>query len=139
MSSCEAELIALADCAIELLYVSKVAEFIGLEMDGPVEVYTDNKGARDLCHRFSAAQNSRHIDRKMYKMRELRGAGVVDVSHIAGTENPADMFTKVLPPQVFHKHRKVVMNLHGAEGVVAPRTRGSSGGSTADVDEAGAP
>ena len=52
-------------------------------------------------------------------MRELRGAGVVDVRHIAGTENPADMFTKVLPPQVFHKHRKVVMNLHGAEEVVA--------------------
>ena len=86
------------------------------EMDGPVEVFTDNKGAHDLCHRFSAAQHSRHIDRKMFKMRELRGAGVVDVRHIPGTENPADLFTKVLPPQVFHKHRKVVLNLHGEAG-----------------------
>ena len=75
----------------------------------------------------------------MFKMRELRGAGVVDVRHISGTENPADVFTKVLPPQVFHKHRKFVMNLHGEEGVVAPTARGSSGESAADADEVGEP
>ena len=68
-------------------------------------------------------------------------SGVVDVRHIAGTENPADMFTKVLPPQTFHKHRKFVMNLHGEEGVVAPLARGSSGGPAADGDagDEGAP
>ena len=72
-------------------------------------------------------------------MRELRGAGVVDVRHIAGTENPADMFTKYLPPQVFHKHRKTVMNLHGKEEVVAPLARGSSGGAVADTVEGATP
>ena len=115
MSSTEAELVALADCAIELLYVMRVLEFIGYEIEGPIEVYTDNKGAHDLCHHYSAAQHSRHIDRKLFKMRELRGAEIVDVRHVAGTENPADVFTKVLSPQVFHKHRKTVMNLHGNE------------------------
>ena len=115
MSSTEAELVALADCAIELLYVMRVLEFIGYEIEGSIEVYTDNKGAHDLCHRYSAAQHSRHIDRKLFKMRELRGAEIVDVRHVAGTENPADVFTKVLSPQVFHKHRKTVMNLHGNE------------------------
>ena len=113
MSSCEAELIALADAAIELLHVRALLEFIGHEFDGPVEVATDNKAAYDLCHRFTSAQNSRHIDRKLFKMRELRGAGLVTVSHVPTELNPADLFTKILSRQPFEKHRKTVLNLPG--------------------------
>ena len=71
---------------------------------------TDNKGAFDLCHRFTSAQHSRHVDRKMFKMRELRGAGTVVVKHIPTENNPADMFTKVLTRQVFERHARFVMN-----------------------------
>ena len=52
MSSCESELVALADCAIELLCIIGVAEFMGLEINGPVEVCTDSKAAYDLGHRL---------------------------------------------------------------------------------------
>ena len=86
-------------------------QFIGFEVDGAVPVYTDNKAAHDLCNRFTTAQNSRHVDRKMFKMRELRGAGVVEVMHIATELNPSDLFTKVLGRQVFEKHRSTVLNL----------------------------
>ena len=111
MSVCESELVALADCAIELLYISAVAKFIGHEQSGPIEVGTDSKAAHDLCHRYTSAQNSRHIDRKLFKMRELRGADVVTVRHIAGETNPADLFTKILSRQIFERHRKTVLNL----------------------------
>ena len=56
---------------------------------------------------------SRHIERKLYKMRELRGAGVVTVKYLQTAENTADIFTKVLQRQPFEKHRKVVLNLPG--------------------------
>ena len=75
MSSCESELVALADCAIELLHVVSVLNFLGHATPDAVDVFTDSKAAYDLCHRFTTAQNSRHVDRKMFKMRELRGAG----------------------------------------------------------------
>ena len=127
MSSTEAELIALADCAIELLYVKAVVEFIGHEIDGAIEACTDNKGAYDLCHRFTSAQHSRHIDRKIFKMRELRGAGVVQVRHVGTDDNPADLFTKILSRQPFEKHRKYVLNLAGDTGVeFATRVRMST-------------
>jgi hypothetical protein len=116
MSTCEAELIALADCAIELLYIIGLLRFLGHEIDEAIEVYTDNKAAYDLCHRFNSAQNSRHIDRKLFKMRELRGLGVVTVAHVPTAENPADLFTKVLDKQPFDKHRKFVHNLLGDTG-----------------------
>jgi len=78
---------------------------------------TDSKTAYDLCHRFTTSTNSRHIDRKMFKMRELRGAGRVVVRHIPGETNPADLFTKILSRQPFEKHRKTVLNLAGDTGV----------------------
>ena len=93
MSSCEAELIALADCAIELLHMLFLLEFLGLDVSEAVEVCTDSKAAFDLCHRFTSAQNSRHVDRKLFKMRELRGEGRVVVRHIPGETNPADLYT----------------------------------------------
>ena len=86
MSSTEAELVALADCAIELLYVMRVLEFIGYEIEGSIEVYTDNKGAHDLCHRYSAAQHSRHIDRKLFKMRVGIPIGESTVSDVSNTK-----------------------------------------------------
>jgi len=114
MSSTEAELIALCDCAIELIYIKELVGFLGHDVTGAVKTYTDNKGAYDLCHRFTSASNSRHVDRKLFKMRELRGAGVVTVDHIPTESNPADLFTKVLARATFEKHRAFVMNTGAA-------------------------
>ena len=49
--------------------------------------------------------------RKLYKMRELRGAGIVTVKYVPTDDNTADLFTKVLTRQPFEKHRRRVMNL----------------------------
>ena len=61
------------------------------------------------------------IDRKVYKMRELRGAGEVDVGLIPTERNPADLFTKILSRQPFEKHRKTVLNLSAGEVVEQAR------------------
>ena len=95
----------------------QVVKFIGVDVDTPVPVHTDSKAAYDLCHRYTSAQNTRHVDRKLFKMRELRGAGTVQVRHVPGDTNAADLFTKIFPRQVFERHRKFVLNLPGDTGV----------------------
>ena len=55
----------------------------------------------------------------MYKMRELRGAGMVTVKHLPTDLNTADLFTKILSRPVFERHRKTVLNTPGGEGVDA--------------------
>jgi hypothetical protein len=138
MSSCESELVALADCAIELLHVTSLVNFLGHETPDAIEVHTDSKAAFDLCHRFTSAQNSRHVDRKLFKMRELRGAGRVVVRHIPGESNPADILTKVLSRQPFEKHRKVILNLPGDTGAEYAR-RVARRGASSLRDETSAP
>ena len=115
MSTTEAELVALAECAIELISLKGVLETLGYEVDGPIDVGTDNKGAYDLCHRYTSAQHSRHIDRKLFKMREMRGAGQVQVRYVPTNDNTSDIFTKILARQLFEKHRRTVLNLAGAK------------------------
>jgi len=140
MSSCEAELVALADLAIELLHVVEVVNFLGHETPDALEVCTDSKAAYDLCHRFTTSQHSRHVDRKMFKMRELRGAGRVTLKHIPGETNPADLFTKILTKQPFEKHRKFVLNLAGDAGMEhARRARAAASDASSQRDGIGAP
>ena len=127
MSVCESELIALADCAIELIYIMQLLKFIGYECDDEVCVETDNKGAHDLCHRFSSAQHTRHIDRKLFKLREMRGAGLVTVKYLGTEENTADIFTKILDRQPFEKHRKTVLNTAANDGVPSARDKKAMG------------
>ena len=72
-----------------------------------------------VCHATevlrTSAQHTRHIDRKLFKLREMRGAGIVKVQYIPTDENTADLFTKVLKRQPFEKHRKVVLNSGAGE------------------------
>ena len=110
MSSCEAELIALADLSIEIIYFRALLKFLGYDVSDPTEVSTDNKGAYDLCHRYTSAANSRHVDRKLFKMREMCGTGDVTVKRVGTEWNPADLYTKILSRQPFEKFRKWVLN-----------------------------
>ena len=139
MSSCEAELIALCDSAIELLHVSEVVAFLGHDQEGPIQVRTDSKAAFDLCHRYTTATHSRHIDRKLFKMRELRGLGRVVIKHIPGETNPADLFTKILSRQPFERHRKTVLNISGDTGIESSRKRRLEVGASSQRDGTSAP
>ena len=86
---------------------------------GPVEVGVDNKGAYDLCHRSTAGKNSRHVDRKVYKMRELQHSGVVKTVLVPTKDMRADMLTKSLDDETFARHRDTIMNT----GALASRSR----------------
>ena len=137
LSSCEAELQALADAGMDLVYVIQILSHLGYEFEalhpkiemsdpeahglysemrakfrlGAIEVGTDSKSAHDLCHREGAGPNSRHIMRKTFKMRQLRGAGIADVILVPGKENEADILTKPLDAATFIRHRQSILGM----------------------------
>ena len=79
---------------------------------GPVEVATDSQSAHDIVNGSNVTANSRHIERKVFKMKELRVRGMVKVVLIPTAENSADILTKALDTKTFKKHRAAIMNLH---------------------------
>ena len=76
--------------------------------------------------KFGAAC-TRHIDRILFKLREMRGAGLVTVKYLGTEENTADLFTKILDRQPFEKHRKTVLNAAANDGVPGARDKKAMG------------
>ena len=92
------------------MYHEAYEAHVGDIFHGPVEVETDNSGARDLCRRTTVGGNSKHVERKVFKMRELQHDGKVRVGLVPTADNAADIFTKPLPNKVFAQHRATIYN-----------------------------
>jgi hypothetical protein len=52
---------------------------------------------------------AKHIDTRVYRIRELSESGEVKIYKVAGENQPADIFTKSLPRPAFEKHRSSLM------------------------------
>jgi hypothetical protein len=77
----------------------------------------DNKGAIDHINGWTAGGRTRHIDTKMYFLREMKEQGIIVVRHVPGTLNRADLFTKNLDGKAFERHTEAfcgVDKYHGA-------------------------
>ena len=63
----------------------------------PMILEVDNKGAVDICNSWTVGGRTRHVEVKMYFLRELKEQGLVKVIWKKGTEMSADSFTKNSP------------------------------------------
>ena len=101
---------AVASAAASATEAAEALAKLGDFEHSPVEIGVDNKGAYDLCHRTTAGKNSRHVERKVFKMRELRHVGKVRLTLVPTAEMRADMLTKPLDDETFARHRDAMMN-----------------------------
>ena len=62
------------------------------------------KGAVDLVNNWSVGGRTRHIQSRIYFLRQLKENGELKVVWKKGVDNSADLFTKNLPGPAFHKH-----------------------------------
>ena len=69
----------------------------------------------EIRHKATIPQGARHVQRKALKMRELHHLRRATVALIKTDENAADLFTKALDNQTFHRHRATIMNLAAAK------------------------
>ena len=106
LSVTEAELYAATLCAQEMMYVTRILESIGLQVQKPMVLEIDNEGAVDLINNWSVGGRTKHIEVRQYFLRELKEAGVIVTSWKAGASNESDLFTKNLSGVVFNKHAK---------------------------------
>lgn len=109
LSVTEAETAAGVTGAQDMMYAYRTLTSLGLEVELPMVLEMDNKGAVDLVNNWSVGGRTRHMDVRMYFLRELKSEGLVVVKHVPGDDNDADIFTKNTASSVFNKHvRKYV-------------------------------
>ena len=109
LSVCEAEMNSAVLCAQDMIYAKHVLESLGLQVETPMMLQMDNKGAVDLINSFSVGGRTRHVDVRQCFLRELKEAKVMAVTWIPGTENEADMFTKNLDGPAFRRYAELLL------------------------------
>ena len=113
LSSCEAEIMACSEAAKEAIYLKRFASELGLIDGEPIELFGDNKGARDLAYNPEHHARTKHIDRRHFYVREMVENGELVVPYVNTDENLADFFTKPLSAKKFFLIRNKIMNWHG--------------------------
>ncbi len=96
-------------CAHDMIYAKHVLEMLGLQVETPMVLQMDNKGAVDLINSFSVGGYTRHIDVQQCFLLERKEAKIMVVTWIPGTENKADMFTKNLDGPAFKWYAELLL------------------------------
>ena len=114
LSVTEAELAAGVSLVQDMMYVYRIMKSMELQVQLPMLVEMDNSGAKDLANSWSVGGRTRHVDVRMYFLRELKEDGLISIKHVAGSANEADIFTKNVDAVSLHKH---VEQLCGKDGL----------------------
>ena len=80
--------------------------------DEPIQLYGDNQGSIAIVKNPVKHNRTKHIDIKYHFIRECYSNGTIDVSHVNGENNVADIMTKPLPKCKFNKYHETLFGIH---------------------------
>lgn len=110
-SSTMAEFLALDQATKEALWIKKILLQLNWLKDPkqPIEIRTDSANAIKIANGHSGYYpTTKWLDNRYFFVREAINNGDIVLSHIDGTENPADGLTKPLNKTTFRKFRDLI-------------------------------
>lgn len=110
--STEAEYVAVSEIVTEILFISKLMEFIDLKCEYPIIVHMDNIGAIYLTNKDKTGTQTKHIDTTYHYVRNYIEDGILKVTFVQLAENKAHLFTKNLGIDNFKKYTKGMFLSH---------------------------
>ena len=93
----EAEYMELAKTGRQAVWLKSFSREIGFPMYEPIPLCLDNQAVIFLMVNPAVEHQTKHIDIQHHYIREQYENKVIEPFHVAGIENPADLFTKSLP------------------------------------------
>ncbi|KAJ8872250.1 hypothetical protein PR048_025852 [Dryococelus australis] len=104
LSSAEAEYIACATVACDLVYLQGVLQDFQFATSKPV-LLADNQSAIDMAESFENSRRSHHIDVKFHYLKDLVDKKRIKINYVSSENNSADIMTKVLCQLKFEHFR----------------------------------
>ncbi len=92
---------SLAEAANQAVWYRTLLEELGYELDSPIQLHCDNKGAVDLALNPVTGRRSKHIPIKHHAIREYVDTSAISLVRIPTGEMLADGLTKSLPRAPF--------------------------------------
>jgi hypothetical protein len=113
LSSTEAEYVTLAEAAKQAIWFRQIAEFCGLDVSNPTQLFEDNQSAIKICNNPVGHQRTKHIAVKYHFIRdEIEDQRSISVSYCPSDMMLADQLTKALARD---RHNMLTEALVGAD------------------------
>ena len=109
MSSAEAELYAAADATRAGLHIKMIAEELEITVPQVVQIGVDAQAALGFINNAGSASRMKHLDLRSAWIKLMRDRSRVGYYKVAGLDNPADFFTKILVGHSFKQHQDRLM------------------------------
>lgn len=108
MSSCEAEFMAGTEAAKQAIWLQDLLNEITCQPCEKVSIFLDNKSAIALTKNPVFHGRSKHIHRRYHFIRECVENEQIEVKHVPGEEQKADILTKALGRIKFKEMRDFI-------------------------------
>ena len=104
LSSCEAELVALTNCAKEAVWFRKLLRAFGVPTEDPLIILEDNQGCIAIAtNQRGMTSRTKHVATRYFAVRQFIEDGEVGVKYTPSEDNAADVFTKPLVAVLLYK------------------------------------
>ena len=95
LSTTEAEYVAITEAGKEMVWLQSFLEELGKKNEKGI-LHSDSQSAIFLVKNPTFHSRTKHIQLRYHFIRSLLDSGQLILEKIRGTEDPADMFTKVV-------------------------------------------
>jgi Reverse transcriptase (RNA-dependent DNA polymerase) len=103
-SSVEAEYIAASECSSELVWLLKLCNDLDITFTKTPQMLLDSSGARALIKNGCFTRKTKHIEIASSFITNNVENGLFMVDEVNTSDNPADIFTKLVGGACFEKH-----------------------------------
>lgn len=104
LSTTEAEFMAICDGAKEAIWLRQLLKDIGCEQREATTLMIDNMSAIRLVQNPELHHRTKHIDIRLFFVRDVYQEGTIDVKHVESGNQLADAFTKPLATAAFQSN-----------------------------------
>jgi hypothetical protein len=95
----------MSEAVKEIRFVYFILKDIGIEVELPIVVKTDNVGALFMSQNSSTGVRTRHVDTRYHFIRENVEDRIVRVEFVKSSDNDSDnIFTKNVNQEMYEKH-----------------------------------
>ena len=96
VSTTEAEYVAAVEAAKEAIWLRNLLTELGYKFSTPSTLFVDNNSAIAVAKNPEKFSRVKHIDLRLYWLKEKVGEGIVHPVHCPTADMPADLLTKAL-------------------------------------------
>jgi Reverse transcriptase (RNA-dependent DNA polymerase) len=106
LSSCEAKYLSCTHCACQIIWLRLLFKELGFQQSQATLLHCDNQGTVACSHDPHSHSCIKHIDIRAHFIHDCINDSTINVVHIPGIKNPADLLTKPLKKTIHRKWLK---------------------------------